>query len=83
MTKPGNKSKPTPADRLHAILGGMKNEESPINRLPKAKLMEERLAPEVAPVQPSLQAAPRRNPLNAAFKSCQLFGQLPASFRWV
>ncbi|HUI89614.1 MAG TPA: hypothetical protein VLX61_12930 [Anaerolineales bacterium] len=51
MMKPGNRSKPTPADRLHAILGGMKNEESPINRLPRARLAEERSAPETVPDQ--------------------------------
>ncbi len=73
MTKPGNKSKPTPADRLHAILGGMKNEESPINRLPKAKLMEERLVSEDAPVQPSLQTAPKAESIKRGFQLLPAF----------
>ena len=73
MTKPGNKSKPTPSDRLHAILGGAKNDESPINRLPKAKLTEERLAPEDAPVQPSLQTAPKTDSVKRGFQLLPAF----------
>jgi len=51
MTKSGNKSKPTPADRLHTILRGTRGEESPIDRLPKAKPLAEEPAYETAPVQ--------------------------------
>lgn len=67
MPKPANKSKPTPADRLHAILGGMKNEESPINRLPKARLAEEKLVPEVVPIQAPLPAAPKAESVKRSF----------------
>jgi len=55
--KPGNKSKPTPADRLHAILGGTKGDETPINRLPKAKHSAEESAYEPALVQSSVPPA--------------------------
>jgi hypothetical protein len=51
MMKSGNKSKPTPADRLHAILGGTKGEESPINRLPKARSLVEESVYETTAVQ--------------------------------
>jgi hypothetical protein len=73
MMKPGNKSKPTPADRLHAILGGMKNEESPINRLPKAKLVEGRLVSEDAPVQPAFQTAPKAESVKRGFQLLPAF----------
>ena len=59
MTKPDNKSKPTPADRLHAIMSGMKNEESPVSRLPKAKPAEGKLVSEAAPVQSPPPTAPK------------------------
>ncbi|HUH99145.1 MAG TPA: hypothetical protein VLZ89_17430 [Anaerolineales bacterium] len=58
MTKPGNKSKPTPADRLHAILGGMKNEGIPIDRLPKARLVDASSVSEAARLQSPPAAAP-------------------------
>ena len=51
MTKPDHKSKPTPSDRLHAIMNGMKNEESPVSRLPKAKPVETKSVSETSPVQ--------------------------------
>ncbi len=67
MPKPANKSKPTPADRLHAIIGGMKNEESPVNRLPKAKLAETKLVAETAPIQAPLPAAPKAESVKRGF----------------
>ena len=73
MTKPANKSKPTPADRLHAILGGMKNEESPINRLPKARLAEEKLVSEVVPIQAPLPAAPKAESVKRSFQLLPAF----------
>ena len=57
--RPGNKSKPTPADRLRAILNVMKNDETPINRLPKAKLAEEKSSSETALVQSPPPNAPQ------------------------
>ena len=50
MTKLDNKSKQTPADRLHAIMSGNKNDKSPINRLPKAKSVDVKPVSETAPV---------------------------------
>lgn len=59
MTKPDNKSKPTPADRVRAILDWMKNEEAPMNRLPKAKPMEDKPVSKTAPVQSPPPTAPQ------------------------
>ena len=59
MTKPDGKSRPVPADRVRAILHGMKNEESPMDRLPKAKPVEDKLAPKTVPVPPPPSAAPQ------------------------
>jgi hypothetical protein len=59
MTKPDDKSRPVPADRVRAILQGMKNEESPMDRLPKAKPVEDKLAPKTVPVPPPPPAAPQ------------------------
>ncbi len=51
MTKPDNKSKSTPADRVRAILNGNKNDEPSVNRLPKAKPVDAKLVSETAPIQ--------------------------------
>ena len=59
MTKPDGKSRPVPADRVRAILHGMKNEESPMDRLPKAKPVDDKLAPKTVPVPPPPSAAPQ------------------------
>ena len=59
MTKPDNKSKPTPAARVRAILNGAKNEGSAINRLPKVKPAGVKSVSETAPVSSPPPAAPK------------------------
>jgi hypothetical protein len=73
MTKPDHKSKPTPADRLHAIMSGMKNEESPVNRLPKAKPAETKSVSETMPVQLPPQTAPKAESVNHGFQFLPAF----------
>ena len=51
MKKPDGKSTSMPADRVRAILHGMKNEESPLDRLPKAKPVEDKSVSKTVPVQ--------------------------------
>ena len=58
MTKSGSKPKPTPADRMHAILGGGKKAELPIDRLPKARPPAAKALPQPAPTPPPPAAAP-------------------------
>jgi hypothetical protein len=52
MTKPDNQSKPTLTDRWHAILNGNK-EGSPLDRLPKAKPVDEKPVAKTVPIQPA------------------------------
>jgi hypothetical protein len=59
MTKPDGKSRPVPADRVRAILHGMKNEESPLDRLPKAKPVENKSVSKTVPVQTPPPTAPQ------------------------
>ena len=59
MTKPDGKSRPVPADRVRAILHGMKNEESPLDRLPKAKPVEDKSVSKTVPVQTPPPTAPQ------------------------
>ena len=73
MTKPDNKSKPTPADRLHAILSGTKNEESPVSRLPKAKPPETKLVAETTPVQSPPPTAPQAESVKRGFQFLPAF----------
>ncbi|MFZ1041077.1 MAG: hypothetical protein WCA79_02005 [Anaerolineales bacterium] len=73
MTKPDNKSKPTPADRLHAIMSGVKNEESPVSRLPKAKPAEGKLVSEAIPLQSPSPTAPKAESAKRGFQFLPAF----------
>lgn len=73
MTKSDNKSKPTPADRVRAILNGAKSEGSPINRLPKAKPIEEMSASETAPLHSPLPTAPKTESVKRGFQFLPAF----------
>ncbi len=73
MMKSSNKSRPTPADRLRAILGGAKGEESPISRLPKAKPLVEESVNETSPVQPLPPTAPIAGPVKPGFQFLPAF----------
>ena len=73
MTKPDNKSKPTPSDRLHAIMNGMKNEESPVSRLPKAKPVETKSVSETSPVQSPPPTAPQAESVKHGFQFLPAF----------
>ena len=73
MTKPDNKSKPTPAARVRAILNGAKNEGSAINRLPKVKPAGVKLASETAPVSSPPPVAPKAESVKRGFQFLPAF----------
>lgn len=68
MTKPDNQPKPTLTDRWHAILNGNKNEESPINRLPKAKPVDAKSISETTPVHSPPPTAPQAETVKPKFQ---------------
>ncbi|MGA7195022.1 MAG: hypothetical protein WBW94_15470, partial [Anaerolineales bacterium] len=68
MTKLDNKSKQTPADRLHAIMSGNKNDESPINRLPKAKSVDVKPVSETTPVHALPPTTPQAETVKSKFQ---------------
>jgi len=76
MTKLNSKLKPTPTDRLRAIMRGMKNEESPINRLPKAKPVDVKLVSEAVPVRSLPPAAPEADTVQSKFQLLPAFWTL-------
>jgi hypothetical protein len=59
MTKPDGKSRSVPADRLRAILHGINNEESPMDRLPRAKPVEDKSMPKTVPIQAPPASVPQ------------------------
>ena len=73
MTKLNSKLKPTPADRLRAIMRGMRNDESSINRLPKAKPPDIKSVTDDVPARSVPPAAPEADTAQPRFQFLPAF----------
>ncbi len=73
MTRPDDRSKPAPAERVRAILNSSQNDESPIKRLPRAKPAEEKPLTQTAPIRPSAPPAPKAEPVRRSFQFLPAF----------